>query len=299
MNVLISIITVNYFSEDDIIECFASVMEHTNNLDVELILVSNSPVEKAFREHINKLGFSVKVIQNEKNFGFGKACNIGARSATGEYLFFLNPDTLFRNDVLAELVRCYKQFDISGIIGPKTFTKSGKPFASVKNHISIGTFFNIAFPVLEHLLPKKTTAGHYSISNTRSVPVINGHAMFMKRSFYKKLGGFDERFFMFWEENDICYRSIQLGYKVIYCSRAEVIHKAGTSTRSLFLPMEIEKHRSQKKFILLHHHSWNTLNRFSGIVGYAWRAIGSLFTLRKQKIKQFWTLFYWYLLKYD
>ena len=299
MSPLVSIITVNYYSDEEILRSYSSVEKLCKDVAIEFILVSNSPLKQEFRTQFEKFSNPIKTIVTGKNLGFSKACNIGAKEASGDYYFFLNPDTTFRNNVVNELITFHKSYNKESIIGPKTLSSSGKKFASVKNHLSTGYFLYLAFPLLKPILPKKAIGGHFHLSESQEVPVLNGHALFMSAALFDELSGFEEKFFMFWEENDLCYRAHQRGYKVLYCDQAELVHKAGTSTAPYFLEMEIEKHRSQKNFILLHHPQWNSLNRISGVIGYFWRAIASLFTFKRKKILQFWKLFSWYTFKYN
>ena len=103
---------------------------------------------------------------------------------------------------------------------------------------------------------------------------------------------------MYWEEHDLCLRIQNSNHDVIFCAEAKLIHISGTSTSPYFIQMEVEKHRSQKKYVLKHHPDWLLLNRLSGILGYSWRTVASLLTLKKQKIAQHWSIFFWYSFNY-
>lgn len=297
MSDLVSIITVNYFSEDEILECLDSISEK-NTAHVEVIIISNSPFQQEAKAKLNNFEFPVLIHQNEDNMGFAKACNKGAVLASGEYLFFLNPDTRFMNDAVKELKQCYQSWNNPGVIGPKTYDETGKAVPSAKNHLSKTYFWSMMFPFLDLIIPSSGRIGHLLPEQTQAVPVINGHALFIRQQLFEKLGGMEEEFFMYWEENDLCLRLKHLNREVIYCAEAKIMHKSGTSTRPYFIKMEIAKHRSQKQFILKHHPSLNTLNRISGCMGYSWRTLGSLLTLNRTKTAQFWNILVWYFFRY-
>ncbi|WP_428235435.1 glycosyltransferase family 2 protein [Gracilimonas sp.] len=286
---------MNYFSEEDLLDCYSSILERTE-ADIELILVSNSLLQDSFIKDLASLGKPIKTIQNEDNLGFAKACNIGAKHATGDFLFFLNPDTVFLNDSIHHLIKCFEESENPGILGAKTYTPDKKPIASAKNHLSVFYFFSLLLPFLKAMSNK--SYGHFLPDNSMEVPVVNGHALFIKSDLYKSIDGMDENLFMYWEENDLCLRIQKLDFSVIYCHSAEIIHKSGTSTRKHFSKMEIEKHRSQKKFILKHYPYWDGLNRITGILAYFWRSVYSLLLFKKSKFKQFWSLFNWYTFSY-
>lgn len=296
MNHLISIIIVNYYSENEIKACLSSI-EKKNSADIECVIVSNSPRDKRLELFTRSLNFSTEIYYNNNNLGFAKACNVGADLAKGDFLFFLNPDTSFLNDTAQELLDCYYSINQAGLLGAKTFNQDHKLEPSIKNSLSKGYFLTWVFPFLGSLFPSKKI-GHYFPESTSEVLVVNGHSMFIQKQLFQKIGGMEEEFFMYWEENDLCLRIKKSGYKVIYCSEAKIMHISGTSTSPFFSKMEVEKHRSQKKFILKHYPSWNLLNRTSGVAAYFWRVFACLFSFKKSKIKQFWNLFIWYAFKY-
>jgi hypothetical protein len=234
----------------------------------------------------------------DENLGFATACNIGSTLASGDHLFFLNPDTRFNNDVITHLVKCSVKYTDAGIIGPKTFSTSSNISATAKEHLSPSFFLFLMIPFFRFFSDERKIGGHFIPEDTGYVPVLNGHALLISRALYQQLGGMDELFFMYWEENDLCLRAKKKGYKTVYCNEAELTHHKGTSTSPFFLKMEIERHRSQKKYILKHLQKYHSVNRISGIIGYSWRVLLSLFTLDKKKVSQHFTVLKWYLFTY-
>lgn len=297
MNYKVSVITVNFYSENEIRNCFNSICEKTS-VNFEYIIVSNSPIKDSFRSEFSE-SRHVLIHETNENLGFAKACNIGAEIAQGEYLFFLNPDTLFLNDVLKELIDCQLKHNNACVLGPKTFKEDLSELPTIKEHFTKRTLYYLMIPFTKYFINNSLLGGHRFIKDTILVPVLNGHALFIPSNYFQELGRMEENFFMYWEEHDIAIKAKKNGYDVLYCQNAKLIHLSGTSTSPFFFKMEIEKHRSRKKYILLHHSEWNHLNRVSGILGYFWRAIGSLFTLQKKKIRQHWSIFLWYCFNYN
>ncbi len=295
---LVSIITVNYQSELEIEQSIVSILENCK-FPFEYIIVSNSKLEQSFKQRISKLFEHTIFVEMDANKGFATACNKGAELASSEYLFFLNPDTRFKNDSIAELIKCYKKQNQELILGPKTFSSNGEVSATAKEFITPRLFLYFVIPFLRFFISDRKIGGHFIPKKSSYVPVLNGHALFMKKKTYINLRGMDEQFFMYWEENDLCIRAQKKGIHTFYCDNAEITHIKGTSTNPFFVKMEIEKHRSQKKYVKKHLPSYVYANRISGLIGYLWRSLFGLFSFKKNKIIQHFSLLKWYLFTYD
>jgi len=155
------------------------------------------------------VNYEVVVIDNNKtNRGFAKACNIGAKKAKGRYLLFLNPDTQIIKADFDELISFLDNHLKVGVIGLKILLENGsdQPY-------SYGQKFGI-FSKLG-LLPG------------RRLDWVSGGAMVVRRKLFERLGGFDERFFMYFEDQDLCLRAKDLGFKVELWDGVEVVHFGG------------------------------------------------------------------------
>lgn len=293
----VSVIIVNYHSMKLIDDCISSIKQFNKSVRYEVIVVSNSEWgdnEKAVMEKHPE----VQWINPGKNMGFAAANNIGADHASGEYLFFLNPDTLFVNDVLGHLSQTISEYPDAGLIGPLTLNPDGSHQPSVKNEFGMDHMLVLAFPFLKIFFRNKKF-GHIPVKKTQFVEVINGSAMFIKRNLFFKIGKMNESFFMFWEENDLCKSVRKTGKRILFYDGARIIHLGGQTTRNVFIPMEIEKHRSQKRYLMKFepgHVSWN---RLLGAISYFWRTLGAILIFRKRKVSQFGNILFWYIFKYD
>jgi len=293
----VSIIIVNYRSLNLIDDCISSIYEHSSVQNFEIIVITNSGWGENGQKVIDKYP-DVNWINPKKNLGFSAANNLGARNSSGKNLFFLNPDTLFVNDVIDKLLVASTNYPDSGIIGPFTLNNDLTHQPTVKNEFGLDHMLIIAFPFLKLFYPNKVF-GHIEINKTQYVEVINGSAIFIPSELFVKIGGMNEDYFMYWEENDLCLSVKNTGKKILFCADARIIHLGGQTTNNVFIPMEIEKHRSQKQYLKKFAPQYVFLNRILGSITYFWRFIGALVLFKKCKISQFGTLFLWYTLKYD
>jgi len=123
--------------------------------------------------------------------------------------------------------------------------------------------------------------------------------MFISNNLFEKLNGMDEQFFMYWEENDLCLRVNNLGYRTYIVDSAKIEHTGAVTTNSKFHEMFLIRHASKKLFLQKHHPHLILSNRFLSIIGYTWRTFGALFSGNKKKIKQFYLALKWYIFNYS
>ena len=296
----VSIIMVNYNSLAEIRASIESVItKSSSDLIYEFIVVSNSLERDEEIELLNKTTPHLQYHQLDENVGFAKGNNYGINFASGEYFFFLNPDTLLMNDAITRLKNFLENNSDYGAVGPAIFNKKGRQVASVNNIPSFMSLLSQMIPFGNLLFPKKFVYGNYLVKSTSEVNVIQGSAIFIKKDIMKSVDNFTDSYFMYSEETDLCYKLKETGLKVGLLREAEVAHIGGVTTKPVFLEMEIEKHRSRKKFLNMHKPHLMWLNRVSGSIGYFWRTLLFSFTLNGKKIKQFGNIFIWYTFKYN
>jgi GT2 family glycosyltransferase len=302
---LYSIVYVNFRSLSEIRSSIESLKEHHKEhlQEIEFIVVSNSPLSeegifKPFSDDMwhaeDPLLFQVRFIQSDQNLGFGKACNLGAANAKGEYLLFINPDTLILNPVLPILKSSWEQSKNPGLVGPALFDSSGKKALSIKNPISGWYFVWWILPFVRFLNPAAASYYPKVVSERKMVQILMGSVLFISKERFEEIGRFATQYFMYWEENDLCIRLHKAHYDVIYEPDAKVMHKGKVSTAPIVEQMEIEKHRSQKKYIETFHPDWVLLNRWCGIIAYSWRLVASMLIVNRKKMKINSLLFQWY-----
>ncbi|WP_337865229.1 glycosyltransferase family 2 protein [Ignavibacterium sp.] len=257
--VLLSIIIVNYNLEKEIDDClsslFRTVINHSNNfLSFEIIIVDNASPNKSLSQLESKYdNASVKFIYSEKNLGFGKGCNLGAKNSKGQYLLFLNPDTLITEDIFTPVFKLLQEDNKIGIIAPKQQVR--KPFFD----FSAGYFPNPIFELL-HLFGIGVFSEGFLMYvltkiSTKSVIFtdwILGAAIFIKREIFEQVKGFDKDYFMFSEEVDLCKRVKSHGYKIAYFHKLKLHHIGSVSGKKNYFLYTIRTYAS--KYIFLNKH---------------------------------------------
>jgi GT2 family glycosyltransferase len=200
----------------------------------EVIVVDNASGDNS-RELITSNFQEVQWIQLKKNIGFGKACNVGAASAHGKYLLLLNPDTIVSSSTLKNAVEFMEARPKAGLMGPKILNPDGTLQLSCRRSDPTPAVAFYYFSGLSRLFPKSKRFGRYNLTymdenESAQVDVVSGSFMFMSLELFKTIGGFDERFFMYGEDIDLCFRIRQHGYEVWYYPTVEIVHLKGKSS---------------------------------------------------------------------
>ncbi len=296
----VSIITVNYFSIKEIIQCYESVIKITpESISYEFIVVSNSDESEFELEVLKKRFANLSIIISKKNIGFGQANNLAANQSKGKYLFFLNPDTQLINDCLTKLKVCLESNSTFGIAGPAVYSENRKLQSSINNFPSIITMLSFVLPFGHLLLPKRFIYRNYSLNETSIVPVVQGSSIFISKLQFNEVGGFSKEYFMYSEETDLCKRLANLELETAYLSDAKILHIGGVTTSTNSKVLEIEMHKSKKKYIEIHEPKLLFFNRIAYSLGYLFRFLFSLVTLNINKARYFFRLMNWYMFKYS
>jgi N-acetylglucosaminyl-diphospho-decaprenol L-rhamnosyltransferase len=225
-----SFIIVTYNSADTIQACLESIVACTS-APHEVVVVDNSPnsltllaVDRFIAAHP---GLPIRIVKTEENIGFGRACNRGASLATGNYLFFLNPDTQLWNDAAAHLANCFNLHPYALAAGPAILDHVGKVTLTCRNLPTLGRVILDATGLDTWFGAYKLT--RFSHATPRQVEQIIGAAMLIPRQVYESLNGMDERFFIYFEEVDLCKRLLESGGQIWFWPEAQVQHLAGSS----------------------------------------------------------------------
>jgi GT2 family glycosyltransferase len=210
----LSIIYVSFQSQEDLKRSLRSLKNISDCSNYEIIVVVNDD-ETLDLENI-------QLIKNPTNVGFAGACNVGARAANGEILWFLNPDTEIKSDKLAGLLQKFQNNSV-GIVGPKIVLENG----------NIQPWLAGYFPSLGGLIRNNLGFSRdKKIWNSRkkiNVDWVSGTSLFIRKKLFDELEGFDENFFMYFEDIDLCRRAAEKGSKIIYYPEFIVKHFGGKS----------------------------------------------------------------------
>lgn len=217
----IAFIIVNYRSREYLRGCLASVFENLGDFYFEVIIVNNDEERLDDFEREN-----IKIIEINQNIGFGASSNRGAKEAEAEILCFLNPDTEILSKNIEDLIGEFEKDKKIEIVGPKVVDERGyvqKWSAGREINLKEIIKSNLGFPD-----SKKVWGGDKKIE----ADWVTGAAMFIKKETFEKLGGFDEKFFLYFEDIDLCKRVRERGDKIIYFPDFQVKHLGGKSNRN-------------------------------------------------------------------
>lgn len=216
-------------------DCISSITKagHEGFVLNEVVVVDNGSTDDSLTG-IDQLGEKVKVIRNSLNRGFGAACNQGAQSTTSDYLLFLNPDTmLFDNSLSAPITFMEQEQNLSvGICGIRLLNEEGRFATSGARFPTIRIFVGSATG-LSRLIPKvfpRHLMSENECVNGGMVDQVIGAFFLVRRSVYEKLGGFDERFFVYFEEVDFALRAKNAGIDSYLLTGASAYHRGGGCT---------------------------------------------------------------------
>lgn len=212
-----SVVIVNYNTNKYLEDCLISCPDNS-----ELIIVDNNSDLKP------KIP-NAKIILNDKNLGFAKAVNLGIENATGEYILLLNPDTVLSKNAANKLISFYDAHENAGIVAPKLIGKNNIPQKSVRKFPTIIGAFK------EYILKLKGEYDFYLPAETSAVDVVVGACMLIKKELLEKIGGLSEKYFLYYEDIDLCQKVKNAGYKVYYYPEVEIYHEVGvTSNRASY-----------------------------------------------------------------
>jgi GT2 family glycosyltransferase len=224
---LLTIQIVNYNSRNFLKDCLLSLRQFLSESggEAELIIINNdaTPIGD-FLTSFPFLDGKVRILELNKNVGFSKAHNKGSLMASGDYLLFLNPDTEVESESLNKMLEVFKSDKKAGIVAPSLIDYDGKiqkdcyglqitplstikaKFPEAKNNIESGEYFEVDW--------------------------VSGGAMMVRNNLFADLGGFDEKYFMYFEDVDFCLQAKKSGWKIIANPAAKVCHRNGKSSTS-------------------------------------------------------------------
>lgn len=218
------------------LKCIKTIKKYLSDLKPQIIVVDNASTDNTQTLLKNQ---NITLIKNTQNLGFAKACNIGAKKAVGDYLLFLNSDMKLVDNSLLSMLKFFSQNPQIGIIGPQflnpdySIQSSVFPPQTIKNAIKEFWFGQKSYSKYTPNTKKPT-----------SVWAISGGALLVKNEPFKKIGGWDEKYFMYFEDLDLCRKIHQLHKQVIYYPEAKLIHHHGASGHKL-----IDSHKQWQRLI--------------------------------------------------
>lgn len=231
----ISIIIVNYNVKFFLEQCLYSIEKATAGMEVEVIVVDNSSTDGS-EAYLGAKFPSIKYVFNSTNIGFGKACNQGLGLSRGEYVLFLNPDTLLAEDSLQTCIEFFASHKDAGALGVRMVDGTGAFLKESKRSFpspmtSLYKLFGLSLIFPHSKTFGRYHLGHLSEEENHEVDVLAGAFMMIPKKVLNEVGAFDEAFFMYGEDVDLSYRIQAAGYKNYYLADTTIIHFKGESTK--------------------------------------------------------------------
>lgn len=228
----VSVVIVSYNARFYLEQCLHSVEAALDNIEGEIIVVDNDSPERPL-DFVKPKFPNVHFIESPENLGFGKANNLGVEKAKGEYVLILNPDTVIPENLFSEILPFADQMEKLGALGVRLIDANGKFHPESKRNIpnfenTFGKLFGTLINSKSSKSYYKTEVGEYDVAPAE---ILVGAFMLLKKSVYQKVGGFDERYFMYGEDIDLSYTLVLNGFTNYYYGKTTVLHYKGESTR--------------------------------------------------------------------
>jgi GT2 family glycosyltransferase len=253
---LLSVIIVAHRSRDEIGACLGSLPRELEGRVVEVIVVDNSRGDGA--DEIVQRDFpDVRYLAAAGNLGFSRANNLGYRQATGDFILFLNPDTVANEAALAQGVRRLQAEPDIGLLSVKLVQVDGTMDLACRR--SIPTLWDgfCRASGLAAAFPHTRLFAGYNLTylpedGTYDVGAINGAFMLTRRAVLEQAGLFDEQFFMYGDDLDLCIRVARAGYRIVYDGRVQIVHLKGLSVAKDYDRMARAIFDANKRVFLKH-----------------------------------------------
>jgi O-antigen biosynthesis protein len=231
----LSVIIVNYNVKYFLEQCLYAVTKACPGTDAEIIVVDNNSTDRS-RAYLEPVFPQVKFIWNETNVGFAMANNQALAAAKGEFVLFLNPDTILPEDCITKCISFLNEHPAAGALGIRMVDGSGKFLKESKRAFPSPLTSLFKLSGLARLFPHSKLfaryhLGHLPENENHEVDVLAGAFMMIPKKVLDEIGNFDERFFMYGEDVDLSFRIQQAGYKNYYFSESTIIHFKGESTK--------------------------------------------------------------------
>ncbi|MGF1587538.1 MAG: glycosyltransferase family 2 protein [Bacteroidales bacterium] len=231
----LSVIIVSYNVRHFLFECLASVDRAVAGTESEIFVIDNNSSDGS-AEMVRKQFPHVRLISNKVNLGFSKANNQARNFATGEYILFLNPDTLVGEETFKVCTRFMDSKPGAGAMGVKMMDGKGNYLPESKRSIPTPMVAFYKITGLTSLFPRSKRFGRYYLSHLEDdkiseIEVLTGAFFFARKEALDKTGWFDEDFFMYGEDIDLSCRLLKKNYSIWYNPETSIIHYKGESTR--------------------------------------------------------------------
>ena len=262
----LSIVVISYNTAELTIDCLRSIYREAIQNSFEVIVLDNASADESAKQ-ISELFPQVRLIASSQNHGFAKGNNLAARDARGEWILLLNPDTVVQDHAIDTLLTFAGQHSEASIFGGRTLFADGtlNPSSCWARPTLWSSFCNGAglaglFPRSSFFNPE--SMGDWQRDTIRQVDIVTGCFFLLRKRDWQVLGGFNEDYFMYGEEADLCLRAAQHGFKCMICPNAQIIHYGGASEK-VHADKMVRLFRAKSKLFAMH---WNPVASAFGVL---------------------------------
>ena len=250
----LSIAIVSYNARDEIENCLRSILDNANGCELEIVVTDNASTDGSFAL-VERVFPNVAIERSFENIGFSRASNRSWRRARGELVLFLNSDTVVPKGAIATMVAQMKARPEIGALGPRLRNAEGAL------EMSFGAMLSLAAEAWQKFLSAGYRDGagplrgfvEARLARERDVDWVSGACLMTRRDLLTTIGGFDESFFLYSEDVDLCARIRAQGKKVVFTPDVEVTHLRGRSTSQVPNVAFVESQRSRLHFYAKHY----------------------------------------------
>jgi N-acetylglucosaminyl-diphospho-decaprenol L-rhamnosyltransferase len=233
----VSTMTVIFNSGEDVLDCIASLQAAGKNLQLEIIVVDNASTNE-IPARIKQQFPEITYIQSEQNLGFGGGNNLAFRYSHGDFILCSNPDLVLNADALTMMLQYLQEHHEVGVVGPRTLDESSEPAITARAEYTLWRLW-AKYWAVDKFFPWLVYKNYPTQVKESTVPFdadwLQGSCLLIRRQAFEAVGGFDETFFLYMEDADLCERIHQQGWRIVYLPQAEVHHHGGTTTSRFHL----------------------------------------------------------------
>lgn len=258
----ISIIIVSWNVRDLLKRCLTSIFKHSQGISFEVLVVDNASADGT-ADMVAREFPQVTLLVQRENLGFAKANNIGLAQSQGTHVFFLNPDTEIFENSIKILFDILESNPVVALVGPRLVYPDTATQPSVKRDPTVCDQVIIALKLHHTVKPRCLTrylAKDFDYGKEEQVQQLMGAAIAARGSVIRRMGGWNERYFIWWEDVDLCARVRAAGHTVLYTPLTTVIHHEGKSfVQQRSFSKQRRFMRGMRTYFKLHRPIWEYL----------------------------------------
>jgi N-acetylglucosaminyl-diphospho-decaprenol L-rhamnosyltransferase len=233
MTAELAAVIVNYNAGPELASAMQSIADNMAGRCWEAVVVDNASIDGS-SDLATTFTPSARVVRNAVNVGFGRGVNQGVAASTAPFILIMNPDCRLEHGALATMRAELGRRQRCAIVGPRVLDPDGSEQGSARGDPDMLTGLFGRTGVLRNLLPSSSMSRRNVVSNGESATVdwVSGACMLVRRTAFDEVGGFDARYFLYWEDADLCRRLRARGYEIRYVPAATAVHRVGHSSKT-------------------------------------------------------------------